>query len=142
MHVHYGGQNEGAKMNIEFFLFFMAFLPQFVPLEAAGATPVLIGLAAIFMALTFVVFVAYTPDGPTLLGQVPGIDGFFAAAGCCGNGIALSGGIGKAMCDLVKGDEPGFDISAFDPGRFGSVDPYDGEFQEQCAAARSAKTLQ
>ena len=40
-------------------LFFLAFLPQFVSAEAAVATQSLISLAAVFMALTFIVFVGY-----------------------------------------------------------------------------------
>lgn len=39
-------------------LFFLAFLPQFVP-ASTSATPMLVLLAAIFMVLTFVIFVGY-----------------------------------------------------------------------------------
>lgn len=45
-------------LNPKLSLFFMAFLPQFVPV-GPGSTGTMIGLAAIFMALTFVVFVLY-----------------------------------------------------------------------------------
>lgn len=83
---------------------------------------------------------AYTPDGSILLGAVPGVPGFVAAAGCCGNGVALSGGIGAAVCDLVRGEASTFDITSFEPGRFGKVDPYTIEFRERCAAARASKS--
>jgi len=83
---------------------------------------------------------AYTPDGSILLGPVPGVSGFLTAAGCCGSGVALSGGIGATMSDLVLGNEPTCDITPFDPGRFGRVDPYGAEFRDRCAAARAAKT--
>ena len=45
-------------LNPKLSLFFMAFLPQFVPV-GPGSTATMMGLAAIFMALTFVVFVLY-----------------------------------------------------------------------------------
>jgi sarcosine oxidase, subunit beta len=83
---------------------------------------------------------AYTPDGAIILGPVPGVSGFLCAAGCCGSGVALSAGIGAAITDLALEREPSFDIAPFDPGRFGSVDPFCSNFREQCAAARSAKS--
>lgn len=46
-------------LNPKLSFFFMAFLPQFVPLEVASATPRLVLLAAVFMALTFIIFVGY-----------------------------------------------------------------------------------
>lgn len=46
-------------LNPKLSLFFLAFLPQFVPTGTANPTPMLLLLAATFMGLTFVVFVGY-----------------------------------------------------------------------------------
>ncbi len=46
-------------LNPKLSLFFLAFLPQFVPANAESATTQMLGLAAVFMALTFIVFVGY-----------------------------------------------------------------------------------
>ena len=40
-------------------LFFFAFLPQFVPEDTASPTSLLLSLAAVFMAMTFIVFIGY-----------------------------------------------------------------------------------
>ncbi len=83
---------------------------------------------------------SYTPDGDIILGPVPGISNFYAAAGACGSGITLSAGMGDVIADLVLGQKPAFDITPFRPDRFGKVDPFSGPFRERCAAARASKS--
>jgi sarcosine oxidase subunit beta len=83
---------------------------------------------------------SYTPDGKIILGAVPGVSGFYAAAGMCGSGITLSAGVGNVMADLVLGHEPAVDISPFRPDRFGNIDPFSQDFRDQCAAARASKS--
>jgi threonine/homoserine/homoserine lactone efflux protein len=46
-------------LNPKLTIFFFAFLPQFVPAGEPGALAQMLGLSAVFMAMTFVVFAAY-----------------------------------------------------------------------------------
>jgi threonine/homoserine/homoserine lactone efflux protein len=46
-------------LNPKLSIFFFAFLPQFVKADAPNRIPLMIELSAVFMALTFVVFVGY-----------------------------------------------------------------------------------
>jgi 4-methylaminobutanoate oxidase (formaldehyde-forming) len=101
--------------------------PFFPDLEKVGIAHYITGLST------------YTPDSLFVLGPVPGIKGFLAATGCCGAGIAASGGIGRAIAELAAGLPSTFDLSPFRVDRFGPVDPMSAVFQKRCADARSRK---
>jgi len=83
---------------------------------------------------------SYTPDGEIILGPIEEIDGLYVAAGDCGSGVSLSGGIGAVMSDLLLDGKSDIYSSSFRPDRFGTVDPFDGEFLKNCAVARSSKS--
>jgi threonine/homoserine/homoserine lactone efflux protein len=57
-------------LNPKLTLFFFAFLPQFVPADAPGATWQMLALSGVFMALTFVVFAGYGCCAAVLREQV------------------------------------------------------------------------
>jgi sarcosine oxidase subunit beta len=57
-------------------------------------------------------------DGKCIIGKMPGLHGFFMAAGHEGDGIALAPITGKFLTDLVMGRKTELDISELSPGRF------------------------
>jgi 4-methylaminobutanoate oxidase (formaldehyde-forming) len=64
---------------------------------------------------------AMTPDANPLLGELPGLRGFFMAAGLSLNGFGGAGGIGKAVAEQVLGGETEHDVSGYRAWRFGSA---------------------
>jgi 4-methylaminobutanoate oxidase (formaldehyde-forming) len=64
---------------------------------------------------------AMTPDANPLLGPVPGVRGFFVAAGLSLNGFGGAGGIGKAVAEWITGGDTELDVTAYRPWRFGSA---------------------
>jgi sarcosine oxidase subunit beta len=82
----------------------------------------------------------YTPDGQYVIGKLPGAPGAVVATGCCGAGIATSGGVGRALADLALEGTSDLDLGPFAPDRFGVIDAFDADWQRRCAASRSAKT--
>ena len=59
-------------LNPKLSLFFLAFLPQFVPAQASDATVRMLFLGSVFMALTFLVFALYAALAAGLRRQVLG----------------------------------------------------------------------
>jgi 4-methylaminobutanoate oxidase (formaldehyde-forming) len=70
---------------------------------------------------------AMTPDGNPLLGPMPGVPGFWLAAGLSLNGFGGAGGLGKALAELLVDGHAEVDVQPYRPWRFGG--PYrDVEF--------------
>lgn len=82
----------------------------------------------------------YTPDGQFVLGKLPGVAGMYVASGCCGAGITISGGVGRAIAELVSEQDSDFDLEPCRPDRFGAIDAFSSEWLRKCAQARSRKT--
>ena len=64
---------------------------------------------------------AMTPDANPLLGPLPGVRGFWVAAGLSLNGFGGGGGIGRAMAGWITAGDPGVDIGPYRAWRFGDV---------------------
>jgi sarcosine oxidase, subunit beta len=81
----------------------------------------------------------YTPDGNFILGPYPDLDGFLAATGCTGAGIAMCGGIGRLVAELATGHAQFIDPSPHRINRFGKIESCNRTFIQRCADARSGK---
>ncbi len=64
---------------------------------------------------------AMTPDANPLLGPLPGIRGFFMAAGLSLNGFGGAGGIGRALAGWITEGETELDVHPYRAWRFGPV---------------------
>lgn len=63
--------------------------------------------------------ISYSPDVYPLLGPCPGLNNFWCANGFS-YGIVHAGGIGKYLSDWMVQGEPPFDLTEFDPARYGA----------------------
>ena len=64
---------------------------------------------------------AMTPDANPLLGPMPGVKGVWVAAGLSLNGFGAAGGMGLALAGWMTADDPGVDVHAYRPWRFGAT---------------------
>jgi glycine/D-amino acid oxidase-like deaminating enzyme len=67
---------------------------------------------------------SFTPDNQFLLGQAPGLHGYFVGAGFNSVGIASAGGAGRALAEWIVDGEPTSDLVAVDVRRFA---PFHGD---------------
>lgn len=75
---------------------------------------------------------AMTPDGNPLLGPMPGVRGFWVAAGLSLGGFGGAGGIGKSLAEWMSGGESEVDVNSYRAWRFGRVHR-DSAFAEETA---------
>ncbi len=61
---------------------------------------------------------AMTPDANPLIGPMPGVRGFWVAAGLSLNGFGGGGGIGRAVAAWITTGDPGVDIGPYRAWRF------------------------
>ena len=61
---------------------------------------------------------AMTPDANPLLGPLPGVRGFWVAAGLSLNGFGGGGGIGRALAGWITAGDPGSDVGPYRAWRF------------------------
>ncbi|MES2211313.1 MAG: FAD-dependent oxidoreductase [Chloroflexota bacterium] len=61
---------------------------------------------------------AMTPDANPLLGPMPGLRGFWMAAGLSLNGFGGGGGIGRALAGWITAGDPGVDVASYRAWRF------------------------
>jgi 4-methylaminobutanoate oxidase (formaldehyde-forming) len=64
--------------------------------------------------------VTCSPDASYVIGPLPGVQGVWLATGCSAMGIAGSASVGRWLANWVIDGDPGDDLSAFAPGRFGA----------------------
>lgn len=76
------------------------------------------GLASVRLLRTFAGLRTAVVDGLPLVGAVPGRAGLHVATGFEGDGICLGPLMGRSIARLLLGEDPGVDLTPFDPARF------------------------
>jgi 4-methylaminobutanoate oxidase (formaldehyde-forming) len=61
---------------------------------------------------------SFTPDSQFIIGEAPGVRGFYVCAGLNSLGIATAGGAGMALAAWIVDDDPGRDLTGNDIRRF------------------------
>ncbi|WP_121750160.1 FAD-binding oxidoreductase [Streptomyces sp. E2N166] len=85
---------------------------------AAGATRLFPFLARVRALRAYAGFRPYLPDHLPAIGPDPRAPGLFHACGHEGAGIGLSTGTGHLIAQLLSGERPALDLTAFRPDRF------------------------
>ncbi len=79
---------------------------------------------------------SFTPDNQFVMGEAPGLAGYFVGAGFNSVGIASAGGAGRALAEWIVAGEPQDDLVAVDIRRFA---PFHGD--EDWLRSRVAEVL-
>jgi sarcosine oxidase subunit beta len=74
----------------------------------------------------------FAPDGGYVVGAVPGVEGLYFAGGCAALGIAGSAAIGLWLARWILEGDPGEDLAAFGPSRFGGLVAERERFRAEC----------
>ena len=82
-------------------------LAEFVP--AFDRLKLMRGWAGLYAVNTF--------DGNALLGEWPGLEGFYLANGFSGHGLQQGPAVGRYIAELITRREPSLDLSIFSPAR-------------------------
>lgn len=64
-----------------------------------------------------------SPDDSAIIGEVPGLSGFYCANGLSGHGFMHSPAAGRVIAELIAGEEPFVDIRPFLLARFTENQP-------------------
>jgi 4-methylaminobutanoate oxidase (formaldehyde-forming) len=78
---------------------------------------------------------AMTPDGNPLLGPLPGVPGFWMAAGLSLNGFGAAGGVGKTLAEWMTAGETEWEVDDYRPERFGP------EYRDPATAVAAARDV-
>jgi glycine cleavage system aminomethyltransferase T/glycine/D-amino acid oxidase-like deaminating enzyme len=76
---------------------------------------------------------SFTPDNQFLLGEAPGLRGFFVGAGFNSVGIASAGGAGRALAEWITAGEAPGDLWGVDIRRFAAFHADNGWLRERVA---------
>ncbi|UYN97099.1 MAG: FAD-dependent oxidoreductase [Enhydrobacter sp.] len=76
---------------------------------------------------------SFTPDLNYILGEAPGLRGFFVGAGFNSMGIASSGGAGMALAEWIVAGEPTLDLWPVDIRRFATFHGNDSWLRDRVA---------
>jgi glycine cleavage system aminomethyltransferase T/glycine/D-amino acid oxidase-like deaminating enzyme len=78
---------------------------------------------------------AMTPDGNPLIGPIPGVGGFWVAAGLSLNGFGGAGGMGRSLAEWVTAGESEIDVQGYRAWRFGPL------YRDSAFAQESAREV-
>lgn len=60
----------------------------------------------------------WTPDAYPVVGQAPGLENFYLAAGFSGHGFCLGPGVARVLSQVIAGEKPDVDLGCFSWSRF------------------------
>jgi glycine/D-amino acid oxidase-like deaminating enzyme len=80
-----------------------------------------------------------TADGRFIIDEVPGIDSFFLASGCCVGGLSNSPAVGEVLAEWIVNGAAPLDMSSFSLARFGPELENEELLREACLAVYANK---